>query len=107
MHDADGNIIKWFGSNTDFDEIKKAEEQLRNFNKDLEQKVEERTKELQRSKILLNETGRLARVGGWEIDLLKALFIGLKLPIRFMRLNPTLFQIWRLQSIFMLLRQYR
>jgi PAS domain S-box-containing protein len=69
MHDADGKIIKWFGSNTDFDEIKKAEEQLRNFNKDLEQKVDERTKELQRSKILLDETGRLARVGGWEIDL--------------------------------------
>jgi PAS domain S-box-containing protein len=69
MHDTDGNIIKWFGSNTDFHEIKKAEEQLRNFNKDLEQKVDERTKELQRSKILLDETGRLARVGGWEIDL--------------------------------------
>ena len=69
MHDADGKIIKWFGSNTDFHEIKKAEEQLRNFNKDLEQKVDERTKELQRSKILLDETGRLAKVGGWEIDL--------------------------------------
>ena len=69
MHDTDGNIIKWFGSNTDFHEIKKAEEQLRNFNKDLEQKVDERTKELQRSKILLDETGRLAKVGGWEIDL--------------------------------------
>ena len=69
MHNADGNIIKWFGSNTDFHEIKKAEEQLRNFNKDLEQKVDDRTKELQRSKILLNETGRLAKVGGWEIDI--------------------------------------
>jgi PAS domain S-box-containing protein len=69
IHDADGNIIKWLGSNTDFDNIKKAEEQLKNFNRELEQKVDERTKELQRSKILLDETGRLARVGGWEIDL--------------------------------------
>jgi PAS domain S-box-containing protein len=47
MRDPEGNIIKWFGSNTDFDEIKKAEEQLINFSKELEQKVEERTKELE------------------------------------------------------------
>jgi PAS domain S-box-containing protein len=33
MRDAEGNIIKWFGSNTDFDEIKKAEEQLRKLNR--------------------------------------------------------------------------
>ena len=71
MHDADGNIIKWFGSNTDLDEIIKARDQLKAFSKELEQKVDERTKELQRSKILLNETGRLAKVGGWEIDLVE------------------------------------
>ena len=33
MRDAEGNIIKWFGSNTDFNEIKKAEEQLRKLNR--------------------------------------------------------------------------
>jgi PAS domain S-box-containing protein len=49
MHDADGKIIKWFGSNTDFHEIKKAEEQLKNFNRELEQKVDERTAELKSS----------------------------------------------------------
>jgi PAS domain S-box-containing protein len=36
MHDAEGNIIKWFGSNTDFEEIKKAEEVLRETNEYLE-----------------------------------------------------------------------
>jgi PAS domain S-box-containing protein len=36
MHDAEGNIIKWFGSNTDFEEIKKAEEALRETNEYLE-----------------------------------------------------------------------
>jgi PAS domain S-box-containing protein len=41
MRDSLGNIKKWFGSNTDFDKIKTAEEQLRNFNKELEQKVKE------------------------------------------------------------------
>ncbi len=69
MRDEEGNILKWFGSNTDIEEIKKAEEQLRNFNKELEQKIDERTKELQRSNKLLDETGRLARVGGWEINI--------------------------------------
>ena len=33
MRDAEGNIIRWFGSNTDFNEIKKAEEQLRKLNR--------------------------------------------------------------------------
>jgi len=36
MRDAEGNIIKWFGSNTDFEEIKKAEEALRETNEYLE-----------------------------------------------------------------------
>ena len=50
MHDSDGNIIKWLGSNTDIDEIKRAQEQLGNFNRELEQKVDERTAELKTSK---------------------------------------------------------
>jgi PAS domain S-box-containing protein len=33
MRDSEGKIIKWFGSNTDIDEIKKAEEQLRKLNR--------------------------------------------------------------------------
>jgi signal transduction histidine kinase len=36
---------------------------------DLERRVGERTAELESAKRLLDETGRLARVGGWEIDL--------------------------------------
>jgi len=41
MRDSNGNIIKWFGSNTDFDEVIEAQEQLRAFSKELEQKVKE------------------------------------------------------------------
>jgi PAS domain S-box-containing protein len=33
MRDDEGSILKWFGSSTDFDEIKKAEEQLRKLNR--------------------------------------------------------------------------
>jgi len=52
MRNAEGNIIKWFGSNTDFDNIKKAEEQLRKLNRiysllsDINQAIV-RTQELQ------------------------------------------------------------
>jgi PAS domain S-box-containing protein len=41
MRDSDGSIVKWFGSNTDFEEIKKAEEQLKSFSNELEIKVKE------------------------------------------------------------------
>jgi len=54
----------------DITERKVAEVQLRNLSKELEQKVIDRTVELQRNKTFLEETGRLAKVGGWEIDLI-------------------------------------
>jgi PAS domain S-box-containing protein len=41
MRDSDGSIVKWFGSNTDFDEIIKAQEQLKSFSNELEIKVKE------------------------------------------------------------------
>jgi PAS domain S-box-containing protein len=69
LKDAKGNLVRIEGTFTDFTERRRAEEQLGNFSKELEQKINERTKELQRSKKLLDETGRLARVGGWEIDI--------------------------------------
>jgi len=43
MRDIEGNIIKWLGSNTDFNAIKKATEKLGNFNKELEKNVNDRT----------------------------------------------------------------
>jgi PAS domain S-box-containing protein len=68
---------------TDISDRKRAEKSLSNseqsyrrLNEDLENRVKERTEQLEsvikehvKSKKLLDETGRLARVGGWEIDL--------------------------------------
>jgi light-regulated signal transduction histidine kinase (bacteriophytochrome) len=46
IRDSEKNIIRWLGSNTDIDNIKKAEDQLKNYNKDLEQRVIDRTEQL-------------------------------------------------------------
>jgi len=54
----------------DITDIKLAEEKLTNFNTELENIVKERTLDLEKNKKLLDETSRLARVGGWEIDLI-------------------------------------
>jgi PAS domain S-box-containing protein len=86
VHRKDGSIATWMdkgtaswdtsdkayvmvGAITDVTERKRAAEAIREANDNLERRVLERTLELARSKQILDETGRLARVGGWEIDL--------------------------------------
>jgi PAS domain S-box-containing protein len=48
---------------------RQLENQLRAAHADLERQVHERTAALAASNALLDETGRIARVGGWEYDL--------------------------------------
>jgi len=43
----DGKIIQWFGTNTDVETLKEAEEKIRELNENLEKKVVIRTEELQ------------------------------------------------------------
>jgi PAS domain S-box-containing protein len=47
VRDVAGRIIEWFGSATDIDEQKRAQEALLGVNKTLEQSVTQRTAELQ------------------------------------------------------------
>lgn len=47
MRSQDCKIIKWLGSNTDIDSIRKAEEQLINYSKNLEESVIQRTNQLE------------------------------------------------------------
>jgi PAS domain-containing protein len=54
LHDANGNIVKWYGSSLDIEERKTAEEQLRH-----------NAEELQRSEFYLAEGQRLAHTGSW------------------------------------------
>ena len=57
LRDANGNIVKWYGSSLDIDERKTAEEQLRR-----------NAEELQRSEFYLAEGQRLADMGSWAFD---------------------------------------
>jgi light-regulated signal transduction histidine kinase (bacteriophytochrome) len=47
MSDGAGNIIKWFGTCTDIDDLKRAEEEIRKLNTTLEERVRERTDALE------------------------------------------------------------
>jgi PAS domain S-box-containing protein len=58
LRDANGSIVKWYGSSLDIDERKTAEEQLRR-----------NAEELQRSECYLAEGQRLAHMGSWAFDL--------------------------------------
>src|SRR6201987_2570516 len=54
LRDANGNIVKWYGSSLDIDERKTAEEELRR-----------NSEQLQRSEFYLAEGQRLAHMGSW------------------------------------------
>ncbi|MCX6135906.1 MAG: PAS domain S-box protein, partial [Ignavibacteriales bacterium] len=66
-----GELVGYQSTNLDVTKEREAEEEIHKLNEELEQRVLERTAELTSSKQLLDETGRLARVGGWELDLKK------------------------------------
>jgi PAS domain S-box-containing protein len=57
LHDAAGNIVKWYGSSLDIEERKTAEELLR-----------KNTHALQRSEFYLAEGQRLGHMGSWAFD---------------------------------------
>ena len=53
LRDARGEIVQWFGTNTDITELKRAEDALHRLNEELEERVARRTKELEGSQLEL------------------------------------------------------
>jgi PAS domain-containing protein len=56
LRDEHGNIVKWFGSSLDIEERKCAE-----------QRIAEKTSQLERSEFYLREGERLAHMGSWSL----------------------------------------
>jgi PAS domain S-box-containing protein len=61
-------VTGYVGTITDISDRKKAEEQLRQFNEQLETQVEQRTAELKQSQSRLQEAQAFARLGSWDLD---------------------------------------
>lgn len=53
IHDANGKIVQWFGTNTDVTDQRVAEESLRRLKDDLEVRVQQRTQDLRQSQVRL------------------------------------------------------
>ncbi len=61
--DAQGRVRHWFGTATDVEDQKRAEQSLREARDELERRVAERTAELVRSQERALQAGRLAAIG--------------------------------------------
>ena len=60
LRDANGVIVKWLGASTDIDDYKRAEATNLALQAQLEDRVQQRTAELER-------VGKIAGVGGWSL----------------------------------------
>jgi PAS domain S-box-containing protein len=69
MRGANGEILKWFGTCTDIEELKRAEILLHEANALLEQRVAERTAALRESEERLRFALETSHIGAWDLDL--------------------------------------
>ena len=69
LHDQLGGTIKWFGSCTDVHDYKEAEARNLSLQAELEDRVRQRTAELEASEEFLDRAGEIAGIGAWSFDL--------------------------------------
>jgi PAS domain S-box-containing protein len=65
LRDELGNIVKWFGTGTEIEDRKQAEDALRRSFDELRGILEQ----LQRGEAYLNESQRLSHVGSWAVNI--------------------------------------
>ncbi len=71
------------------DVINAMTQKLSAAHRELENKVEERTRRLRESETFLNETGRVAKMGGWELDVATTKCAGPAKPIAFTKFRKS------------------
>ena len=65
LRDSEGRIVRWYGTNTDIEDLKRAEEALRSS----EREQRHITAQLERDRSRLVEAQAVAKMGSWEADL--------------------------------------
>jgi PAS domain S-box-containing protein len=65
MRDATGAIVRWFGTCTDIHDLKVAEEELSQANRE----QQELTAQLEKERARLIEAQAVAKIGSWELDI--------------------------------------
>ncbi len=74
IRDAEGRIMRWFGTNTDIDEVRRAEEILNLARQELQMRVAERTSELAAAnESLVRESAERQRAQDERLELLRRL----------------------------------
>ncbi len=93
--DTTGRVIKWFGSNTDIQDLRDAQEASARTNKELEARVSVRTAELEASNKRLEATTaqlkaaqRITEVGSWEFDIASEVVTWSDELFRIFKLDP-------------------
>ena len=62
-HDGDGAIRRWIGTNTDIDDQKQTEAQLEYLAATLEQRIEDRSRELEQTQKALRQSQKMEAIG--------------------------------------------
>lgn len=71
-----GEVLKWYGSNTNIQDLRDAEQSLQTLNRELEKRIQSAVGDLREANLELEslahelqDAQRLARLGSWELEL--------------------------------------